>query len=114
MSDKALPPAFADLQHFVSDWALKGQRARYTKMISVGIAELEIFYNAVLPRIDAIVTHLNDFELDAMPPAEQALMDLSLTFAETAHPVDFKWPATQFDDVFPIDRVELLSRSEAW
>jgi len=109
-----LPAAFADLQPLVADWALRGQRARYAKMLAVDMPTLTAFYDRMMARMDAIIVHLNAFPLDDMPTAEQTLMDLALTFAETAHPVDFKWKHTQFDDVFPFDRVKLLSASEAW
>jgi hypothetical protein len=115
MSDTSvLPAGFGDLEHYVDAWSLKGQRARYNRMLEVDIQALRQFYQTMLPRMDAIITHLNRFPLDAMPEPEQHLMDLALTFAETAHPVDFKWKATQFDDVFPFDRVRLTSASEAW
>lgn len=109
-----LPASFGDLEKYVDDWCLKGQRARYAKMLSVDVVILRHFYQTMLPRIDAIVEHLNQFPLNDLPEAEQRLMDLALTFAETAHPIDFKWKATQFDDVFPFERVRLSSASEAW
>lgn len=114
MTTQALPEAFSDLQPFVADWARRGQTARYNQMLDAGIEKLRVFYNAMMPRMDAIIAHLNTFPLDAMPPAEQTLFDMALTFAETAHPVDFKWKAVQFDDVYPIDKIKLISTSEAW
>jgi len=111
---QALPEGFEDLQPFVAKWALKGQKARYSQMLAVDMAELRALYDAVLPRVEAIVAHLDRFPLDEYPPAEQALFDLAATFAETAHPVDFKWKAPQFDDIFPFERVRLSSASEKW
>ncbi len=112
--DSRLPAAFADLECFVAEWALTGQHARYGKMVSVDMERLRAFYQAMMPRIDAIVSHLNGFSLERMPAPEQTLFDLALTFAESAHPVDFKWRHAQFEEVFPFERFRLYSASQAW
>jgi len=111
---RELPAAFGDLQPLVAEWALRGQTARYHHMLEAGIDRLRAFYDMMMPRMEAIIDHLNQFELDRLPAAEQTLFDLAATFAETAHPIDFKWKSVQFDDVHPADRIKLIGVSEAW
>jgi hypothetical protein len=62
-------------------------------------------------RMDAIVQYLNQFELDAMPPDAKNLMDLAMTWAETAHPIDLGWKTTDIEDSFPASRIEYLAPS---
>lgn len=109
-----LPPGFADLERFAPEWCLKGQPARMKKMVSTDFAALTDFYQVMLPRLDAVVEHLNAFPLDDMPPAQQRLMDLALTFAETAHPVDLKWAGAEQPGVLPLERMHFSGASLAW
>ncbi|KQM99244.1 hypothetical protein ASE85_11080 [Sphingobium sp. Leaf26] len=114
MTTTQLPSEFTDLQPYVDEWALRGQTARYDQMLRAGIDQLRTFYDAMMPRMDAVIAHLNRYDIDAMPPAEQTLFNLAATFAETAHPIDFKWKKVQFDEVHPIERIKLIGVSEAW
>lgn len=114
MTNPELPAAFSDLQPLVAEWALRGQTARYSHMLKAGIDRLRVFYDTMMPRMEAIIDHLNQFDVDRLPPAEQILFDLAATFAETAHPIDFKWKTVEFEEVHPAERVKLIGASEAW
>lgn len=67
-------------------------------MLAAGIDGLRPFYDAMLPRAAAVIEHLNGFPLDDLPPAEQALFDLTMTFFETAHPIELRWPTPDIGD----------------
>lgn len=101
MNDTTLPPAFEDLQPWVADWALPNERERFIRLHSVTLEQLRAFYDAVLPRLDAVLDHLDNFDADALPGPERILNRLAMTFAETAHPIDLRWKATDFDDAYP-------------
>ena len=58
----ALPNDFADLAAF-SGWALPSERERYAKRIASTMDELQTFYDALLPRLDAAMTYLDQFPL---------------------------------------------------
>ena len=47
-----LPADFADLEPF-AEWAIPTERARYAKRLSSTMDELQAFYDAALPRMDA-------------------------------------------------------------
>ncbi|MFI9832816.1 hypothetical protein ACIHIX_34605 [Streptomyces sp. NPDC051913] len=63
-----LPDGFSDLAPFLDRWRLTGQQSRMRAMAAADMPELRTFYDALLPRIDAIVAHLNQFPVDDLPP----------------------------------------------
>jgi hypothetical protein len=108
-----LPTEFVALAPFVADWALTTEKARHDKLTATGIPELRAFYDAMLPRWDAIVAYLNQFPLGKMPPEASTLFDLSMTFAESAHPIDLNWRTTDIEDKFPAERFIFVGPSAA-
>ena len=87
MSDmNILPPAFADLQPFVETWgALETQEERYLVRQRSSMKELRRFYDALAPRVEAALDHLDRFPIDApLPPAEEALFRLALGLSEAS------------------------------
>ncbi|WP_329351964.1 hypothetical protein OG226_41615 [Streptomyces sp. NBC_01261] len=109
-----LPEEFADLERFLGRWRLRDSQERMAAMAAADIDELRELCAAVLPRIEAVVSHLNAFPLDNMPPREQALYELALTFAEVTHPVDLGWATPEVSDLFPNDRMNLVGPALAW
>lgn len=109
-----LPVEFAGLEPFTARWCLPDSPARMRAMAAADMADLVSFYDAMLPRLDAITGHLNQFPLNDMPPREQALLDLALTFAEVAHPVDLQWQVTEPGELFTAGRINLAGPSRAW
>lgn len=100
MSQK-LPPAFSDLDIWVSDWALSNEASRYQKLHSVTLEKLEPFYKAMLARIDSVLTYLDQYTISNMPADARVLYNLAMTFAETAHPLDLGWKDVDFPDAYP-------------
>jgi len=104
---QSLPPQFRDLQPFVADWALPGEGERLAKLTSTSIADLKMFYDAVIGRAEEMRAYLDGFRLDAMPADAQTLLDLLLTFIETAHPIELNWTTTDIDDAFALERMTI-------
>ena len=73
----ALPTEFADLEPF-ADWCLATEAERYAKRLASTMDELQAFYDAAFPRLEAAMAHLDGFALDALPgrrhPAAVALL----------------------------------------
>jgi hypothetical protein len=93
MSQGLLPQQFKDLEPFVSAWALATEKERTEKRYASTMAELQAFYDAMLPRMEAILDYLQQFTLDKMPAEVKRLFYLSLSMAEVASPVElFKQP----------------------
>lgn len=101
----ALPPEFADLERFVADWALPTEKERYFKLLAREVDELRPFFDAMLPRAEAIIAYLSRFPLDAMPADARVLYELLVTFIETAHPIELKWKQTNLEDTVEPQRL---------
>ena len=82
-----LPAAFADLEPF-SDWALHGERARYAKRIESTMDELQAFYDAAFPRMEAALEYLDRFSLDDLPDDAKHLLWLYCALVTVSFPVE--------------------------
>jgi hypothetical protein len=89
---KSLPADFQDLAPFLP-WALSKEQERTAKRRASTQEEILAFYNAMLPRIDAITNYLKQFPLDGMPAGAEILFRLSLSLIEVANAVElYKQP----------------------
>jgi len=82
-----LPAEFADLEPF-SDWALHGERARYDKRLASTMDELQAFYDAAFPRMEAALEYLDQFALDQMPDDARHLLWLYCALVTVSFPVE--------------------------
>lgn len=117
MSSNQLPEEFADLEAFVTAWALPSEIARRTKRLASTMEEIQAFYDAMLARGEAILRHLESLERagapDAIPEASQRLLYLMFSLAEVAPAVEvFKQPSVI--DGFDAARFEPDHESEDW
>lgn len=87
MSDITFPAGFEDLAAW-SDWCQANFDARRDLRIGSTMEEIEAFYNAMLPRMEAILAHLAATKLDGIDPKSEALMNLSFAMAEVAPAVE--------------------------
>ena len=82
-SATALPSPFAELEPF-THWALATERERLMARESSTIEELQMFYDAMMPRLVVIVEYLNRFPLDRMPEDARRLFDMALSVVEVS------------------------------
>ena len=93
MSERLLPESFQDLEPFAAAWSLATERDRNRKRLSSSMEEIQAFYEAILPRMEAVIAYLNQLPLDSMTVDAQRLMYLTLSLAEVAPAVElFKQP----------------------
>jgi hypothetical protein len=111
MTERMLPPRFAELAPFVADWALSTERDRFLRLHTVTIDVLRPFYEAMLARMDEVLDYLNQYDMDSLPADARTLFDLAMTFAETAHPIDLKWSDVDFNDAYPWQKFEFRTVS---
>ena len=76
MAATMLPPGFADLEPFVADWCLDGEPERYAKRLASTMDEIQAFYDAMFPRAEDAIRHLEQFPLDALPEDAHRLLKL--------------------------------------
>lgn len=83
-----LPDGFTDLQGLVSDWALPTEALRYRKRLTTPMNELQAYYDALLPRMEAIMAYLDEKNLDSLEASDAGLLDLALMFMEVSPAIE--------------------------
>ena len=82
-----LPADFADLEPF-ADWALRTEAERYEKRLASSMEELEAFYDAAFPRLEAAMAYLDQFPLNALPADAERLLWLCYSLVNASFPVE--------------------------
>jgi hypothetical protein len=82
-----LPADFADLEPFAG-WAIPNEKARYAKRLSSTIEELQAFYDAALPRMDAATSYLEQFDMNELPEDAKHLLWLYCALVTVSFPVE--------------------------
>ncbi len=83
----ALPPEFADLEPFAG-WCLPTEAERYAKRLASSMDELQAFYDAAFPRLEAILAYLDSLALDSLPDEARRLLELSYSLVNVSFPVE--------------------------
>jgi len=82
-----LPAEFADLEPF-ADWCLEFERERYAKRLASTMPEMQSFYDAAFPRLDAAMEYLDQFPLDALPDDAKHLLWLCYSLINVSFPIE--------------------------
>jgi hypothetical protein len=82
-SRAVLPAPFVGLEPF-AHWALTTESERLMARESSTREELQMFYDAMMPRMAAIVEYLNRFPLDHMPEDARRLLHMALSAVEVS------------------------------
>ena len=107
MNAPDLPAPFADLAPWAERYALETERERNHRRVTSSLEELQAFYDALLPRMDAVMDHLMQVPNDNPPAPERTLAALASTFMEISLAVElFKSPTVP--DGFDWRRFEIL------
>lgn len=103
-----LPAAFHDLEHWATLWALPTEAARNLRRVNSEYHDLEAFYHALQPRMEAVLDYLREFPSGTpLPAPTQRLVYLGCAFMEVAPAVElFKEP--RVTDGFAPERFEIL------
>jgi hypothetical protein len=82
-----LPTDFAELEPF-SDWCLEFERERYAKRLGSSMAEMQAFYDAAFPRLEAAMEYLDQYPLDALPDDASHLLWLCYSLVNVSFPIE--------------------------
>ena len=82
-----LPAEFADLEPYAA-WALPTEGARYAKRLASTMDELQAFYDAAFPRLEAATAHLEQFGMDALREDGKRLLWLFAALVTVSVPVE--------------------------
>ena len=101
----SLPGDFSDLEAYAA-WALPTERERYAKRVGTEMDDLQAFYDAAFPRMEAAMEYLDQYPLDELPEDAQNLLWLYCALVTVSFPVEvWRQPrvpdsgASSFDEV---------------
>jgi hypothetical protein len=72
----SLPAGFEELEPWVVDWARPTRAERYAMRLSKTFDELAAFYDAIAPRAEEAIIHLDGLDLSALGDDDARLMQL--------------------------------------
>ena len=72
--------------------------------------EIRAFYEAILPRMDEVITYLNQYPLEAMPEDATRLFYLALSFMEISPAVELFGEPDE-SGVFEAERFKIIEPS---
>jgi hypothetical protein len=96
MSNSILPSDFQDLEPY-ADWALSTETLRNAKRTHSSQDQLKTFANAILPRVDAIATHVDSYAETSLPESSERLFLMLLSLAEVAPAIEYYGQPTVVD-----------------
>ena len=79
-----LPEAFAALEVFIEPWAVSGLAARAALRSTTTEAQRRAFHAAMKLQIAPVLDYLDTRPIDAMAPADAALLNMALAFTHVA------------------------------
>jgi hypothetical protein len=81
------PAEFADLEPY-SAWAIAGEGERYAMRLASTMAELQSFYDAVFPRLEAAASYLREVSIDGIGEEDKRLLWLFASLVTVSFPVE--------------------------
>ena len=73
---RLLPDGFDDLEPYVEEWARPTRRQRYDARLSKTYSQLAEFYDAMAPRAEEAIAHLNGQSINDLPERAERLLQL--------------------------------------
>lgn len=87
MADMQLPEQFLDLSPWL-DCSLPTERERSARRQASTMDEINAFYSAMLPRMEAVLAYLSAYPVDDVDADVETLLNLTLSLAEVAPAVE--------------------------
>lgn len=100
MSQPLLPERFRELEPFVATWSLATALERNRQSWTVPEQEMQVFYDAMVARLQEVFEYLNQYSLEAMPEEARRLFLLTLSLTEVSMVIESgrnKGPCKHFD-----------------
>ena len=85
---KKLPDSFSDLDQFSEYWSNYEFSDRYRARIEAPFTDIKVFYEQMLPKMDAIMTFVDNYQIDDMPIEVSNLANLALAFMDVSPAVE--------------------------
>jgi hypothetical protein len=88
MAEALLPAEFSDLEPFAPQWCLATEKDRYDERLSTSMADMQSFYDTVVPRAEAAIEYCDRFPFDDMPEQALNLLHLLYSMVMVSFPVE--------------------------
>jgi hypothetical protein len=82
-----LPPPFEELEPY-AEWSLGTEAERYRKRLASTMDELQAFYDAAFPHLEAILAYLDQFELKELSEPSTRLLWMAYSLVNVSFPVE--------------------------
>ena len=105
-----LPAEFADLEGYCDKWLQETEARRNEVRINSTMDEIRVFYDAMLPRFEAVIQYLNRVPLHELPDLDQNLLTLCFSFIEASAPIE-RFNTPEVTDLFPPHRFKIYEES---
>lgn len=100
-ADPSLPAGFEALEPFVAYWVHDTNDARRAARSTAQMEDIQAFYDAIVPRAEEGIAHLEQFALDSMPADAERLFKLLLAMNHAAIAVEMHGQPRAFDSTWP-------------
>ena len=97
----SLPAGFQELESFVPYWVSDSNDARREARSTAKMEDIQSFYDAIVPRAEEGILHLEQYGLDAMPEDATRLFKLLLAMNHAAIAVEMHGAPRAFDSTWP-------------
>lgn len=87
---------FSELQPYIERWGLLTAAERLQLRVDTDLDELQDFYNAVSPHLEAVIEYLNQYPIDEIPESDKALAYMVLALCEVDDAIHM-WKATNLE-----------------
>ena len=91
-----LPEAFRDLEPWTA-WCLATEPERYARRLASSMADMQAFYDAIVPRAEAAIAYCDGFDLDDLPDDVLHLLHLLYSMVMVSFPVEV-WSQPRIPD----------------
>ena len=108
MAESTWPEEFRDLERF-ADWCYETEPERSAKRQASSFEELQTLYDAVLPRLEAILAYLDKVPLDEIAERDRPLLQLTWALAEVAPAIEL-FGQVQVADGYDVERITMERR----
>jgi hypothetical protein len=88
VSERLLPPEFAELEPFAATWCLATESERWARRLTSSMDEMQSFYDASFPRLNEAMDYCDQFPVDALPDDATRLLQLVYSLVMVAMAVE--------------------------
>ena len=87
---------FSELQPYIERWGLVTAAERLQLRVDMNLDDLQEFYDAVSPHLQALIEHLNQHPINEIPESDKPLAYMALALCEVDDAIHM-WKASNLE-----------------